>query len=50
MTDIHEKDIADQIDREVTSPDGLMLMALVLCLSVTVGLAAAGVATLLGAF
>jgi hypothetical protein len=48
MTDIHERDILDQIDREVSSSDGLM--ALVLCLSVTLGLAAAGVAALLGAF
>ena len=48
MTDIHDKDIADQIDREVASKDGLL--ALVLCLSATVGLAAAGVVTLLGAF
>lgn len=48
MTDIHEKDIADQIDREVSSSDGLM--ALVLCFSVTLGLAAVGVANLLGAF
>ena len=47
MTDIPEKDIADQIDREIASKEGLL--ALVLCLSATVGLAAAGVATLLGA-
>jgi hypothetical protein len=47
MTDIREKDIADQIDREVASKDGLL--ALVICLSATVGLAAAGVASLLGA-
>jgi hypothetical protein len=47
MTDLHEKDIADQIDREIASNDGLL--ALVLCLSMTVGLAAAGVASLLGA-
>ena len=48
MTDIHEKELADQIDREVASSDGLM--ALVLCLSVTAGLLVAGVAALLGAF
>lgn len=48
MTDIHEKDIANEIDREAMSKDGLL--ALVLCLSATIGLAAAGVATLLGAF
>lgn len=48
MTDIHEKELAEQIDREVASSDGLM--ALVLCLSVTAGLVVAGVATLLGAF
>jgi hypothetical protein len=47
MTDNPERDIADQIEREVASKNGLL--ALVLCLSVTVGLAAAGVATLLGA-
>jgi hypothetical protein len=48
MTHRHDDDIADQVDREVASQDGLL--ALVLCLSVTVGLAAAGVATMLGAF
>jgi hypothetical protein len=47
MTDSQDKDIAEQIDREVTSKDGLL--ALVLCLSATVGLAAAGVASLVGA-
>lgn len=46
MTDTHEKDIADQIDREVAAKEGLL--ALVVCLSVTVGLAAAGVLALLG--
>jgi hypothetical protein len=48
MTDIHEKELADQIDREVASSDGLM--ALVLCLSVAAGLVVAGVAALWGAF
>jgi hypothetical protein len=48
MTDIREKDIVDQIDREVAAKDGLL--ALVLCLSATVGLAAAGVVSLLGTF
>jgi hypothetical protein len=48
MTDIHEKELADQIDREVAASDGLM--ALVLCLSVAAGLVVAGVAALLGAF
>jgi hypothetical protein len=48
MTDIHEKELADQIDREVASSDGLM--ALVLCLSVAAGLVVASVAALLGAF
>ena len=48
MTDIQEQDIAEQIDRDVTSNSGLL--ALVLCLPATVGLAAAGVAALLGAF
>jgi hypothetical protein len=47
MTDIHEKELADQIDREVASSDGLM--ALVLCLSVAAGLVVAGVAALVGA-
>jgi hypothetical protein len=46
MTDIHEQKIVDQIDREVLAPDGLI--ALVVCLSVTVGLAMAGVMTFLG--
>jgi hypothetical protein len=45
MTDIHEKVLADQIDREIHAPDGLL--ALVVCLSITVGLAVAGVVTLL---
>lgn len=47
MTDIHDKDISDQLDRDVESPDGLL--ALLVCLSVTVGLALAAVADLLGA-
>ena len=47
MTDIHEQELAEQIDREVASSDGLM--ALVLCLSVTAGLVVAGVAALFGA-
>jgi hypothetical protein len=47
MTDNRERDIADQIDREIASKDGLL--ALVICLSATLGLAAAGVASLLGA-
>lgn len=48
MTDIHEKEIADQIDREIASSDGLL--ALVLCLSVAAGLVVAGVASLIGTF
>jgi hypothetical protein len=48
MTDIHEKELADQIDREVASSDGLM--ALVLCLSVSAGLVVAGIAALVGVF
>jgi hypothetical protein len=48
MTDIHEKELADQIDREVAASDGLM--ALVLCLSVVAGLLVASVAPLLGAY
>jgi hypothetical protein len=48
MTDIHERELAEQIDREVESSDGLM--ALVLCLAVIAGLGVAGVVTLLGAF
>jgi hypothetical protein len=47
MTDIHEKDIADQIDREIAASDGLF--ALVLCLSITAGLVVAGIASLVGA-
>jgi hypothetical protein len=46
MTDIHEQEIADQIDREIASTDGLM--ALVLCLAVTAGLVVAAVVSLLG--
>jgi Na+-transporting NADH:ubiquinone oxidoreductase subunit NqrC len=45
MTDIHEKELADQIDREVESSDGLLL--LVLCLTVTAGILVAGVSALL---
>ncbi len=48
MTDIHEKELAEQIDREVASSDGLM--ALVLCLAVTGALVVAGVSALFGAF
>jgi hypothetical protein len=48
MTDIHEKEIADQIDYEIASSDGLV--ALVLCLSVAVGLVVAGATSLVGAF
>lgn len=47
MTEVHEKEIADQIDRELRSTDSLI--ALVVCLSVTVGLAIASVASLIGA-
>jgi hypothetical protein len=47
MTDIHEKEIADQIDREVADSDGLV--ALVVCLSVSCGLVAATVLAVLGA-
>jgi hypothetical protein len=47
MTDIQEKDIAGQIEEEAVSNDGLL--PLVLCLSATVALAAAGVAALFGA-
>jgi hypothetical protein len=47
MTHIHERETADQIDRDIESPDGLL--ALLICLSVTVGLALAGVADLFGA-
>jgi hypothetical protein len=48
MTDIHEGNIAEQVDREVASRDGLL--ALVICFSATVGLAVAGVVALMGAF
>ena len=47
MTDIHEKEIADQIDREVADSNGLL--ALVVCLSVSFGLVVAGLAAALGA-
>jgi hypothetical protein len=47
MTDIHEKDLANEIDRDIDSGHGML--ALLVCLSVTVGLALAGVADLLGA-
>lgn len=47
MTDIHEKEIADQIDREIASSDGLL--ALVLCLSVSAVLVVASAASLIGA-
>lgn len=47
MTDIREKEIADQIDREIASSDGLV--ALVLCLAVAAGLAVAGVASFVSA-
>jgi len=47
MTDLHEQELADQIDREIASTDGLM--ALVLCLSVAAGLVVAAVVSLLGA-
>lgn len=47
MTDIHDKDLTEQIDRDLDSRDGLL--ALMVCLSVTVGLALAAVADLLGA-
>ena len=45
MTDIHEKELVDQIDREIESTDGLLL--LVLCLAVTAGIVVAGVSALL---
>ena len=47
MTDIHEKEISDQIDRELASSDGLV--ALVLCLAVAAGLMVAGVTSIVGA-
>lgn len=40
MTDVHEKELADQIDREVSDKGGLI--ALVLCLCVAGGLVIAG--------
>lgn len=45
MTDIHEQELAEQIDREVESTDGLLL--LVLCLAVTAGIVVAGASALL---
>ena len=47
MTDAHENEIADQIDREVRATEGLI--ALVVCLSVTAGLVVAGTITFIGA-
>lgn len=40
MTDVHEKELAEQIDREVSDKGGLV--ALVLCLCVAGGLLIAG--------
>lgn len=40
MTDVHEKELAEQIDREVSDRGGLV--ALVLCLCVAGGLVLAG--------
>lgn len=40
MTDFHEKQLADEIDREVSDKGGLV--ALVLCLAVAGGLLFAG--------
>jgi hypothetical protein len=47
MTDLHGRQIADQIEREVTSPNGLV--ALLLRLSTAVGLAIAGGLSMFGA-
>ncbi len=47
MTDIHEEDLAEEIDRDLDAGDGLL--PLVVCLSATVGLALAAVADLFGA-
>ena len=47
MTDMHEQELADEIDREVSNKGGLL--ALVLCLAVAAGLVVAGSAALLGA-
>jgi hypothetical protein len=47
MIDIHEQEIADQLDQEVASSGGLL--ALVVCLSVAVGLVVASATALLGA-
>jgi hypothetical protein len=44
ITDPRERELADQIDREVRAASSLL--ALVLCLSITVGLFLAGVMTL----
>lgn len=40
MTDVHEKELSEQIDREVSDKGGLV--ALVLCLCVAGGLLIAG--------
>lgn len=47
MTDVNEKELADQIDREVSDRGGLI--ALVLCLSVAGGLLIAGAMALFSA-
>lgn len=46
MTDLHEQEIADQIDREIVRRDGLL--GLVVCLSATVGLVIASILTFVG--
>ena len=47
MTDMHEQEIADEIDREISRRDGML--GLVVCLSATVGLVIASVLTFVGA-
>ena len=46
MTDMHEQELADEIDREVSDRSGLW--ALVICLMAAGGLVVAGSAALLG--
>jgi len=44
MTDIHEKELAEELDRELSDKGGLV--ALVLCLAVAGGLLVAGATAL----
>ncbi len=47
MTDLHEKELAEEIDREVSDKRGLI--ALAVCLLVAIGLLVAGASAILTA-